>query len=232
MRSSRSAATPARISSKTLMVPPSSTSDRFQSRPRGMHALEGVPNRYASHYCRIMTTNEPPPYPGDSEPGATPPPSGSGESPTSDLPSYGSVPPPAGETPPPPPPPPPAPGGSAEGFSATDAIGWGWRKFTENVGPILLGVLIVFVVTRRREHPRRDRLRRRRLPVRPGCHGVQRRRIPGQHRGDRGQRRAQRGLRAGRPRRGGRATVRLHGRVRHDSTSSTSSSPRSWCRSS
>ena len=94
-----------------------------------------------------MTTNEPPPYPGDSDPAPTPPPPGSGESPTSDLPSYGSVPPPAGETPPPPPPPPPAPGGSAEGFSATDAIGWGWRKFTENVGPILLGVLIVFVVT-------------------------------------------------------------------------------------
>ena len=97
-----------------------------------------------------MTTNEPPQYPGDSDPGATPPPSGSGESPTSDLPSYGSVPPPAGETPPPPPslpPPPSAPGGSAEGFSAPDAIGWGWRKFTENVGPILLGVLIVFVVT-------------------------------------------------------------------------------------
>lgn len=94
-----------------------------------------------------MTTNEPPPYPGDSEPGATPPPAGSGESPTSDLPSYGSVPPPAGDTPPPPPPPPPAPGGSAEGFSAPEAIGFGWRKFTENVGPILIGVLIVLVVT-------------------------------------------------------------------------------------
>lgn len=94
-----------------------------------------------------MTTNEPPPYPGDSEPGATPPPAGSGESPTSDLPSYGSVPPPAGDAPPPPPPPPPAPGGSAEGFSAPEAIGYGWRKFTENVGPILIGVLIVLVVT-------------------------------------------------------------------------------------
>ncbi len=94
-----------------------------------------------------MTTNEPPPYPGDSEPGSTPPPPGSSEPPASDPPSYGSAPPPAGETPPPPPPPPPAPGGSAEGFSATDAIGWGWRKFTENVGPILLGVLIVLVVT-------------------------------------------------------------------------------------
>jgi len=94
-----------------------------------------------------MTTNEPPPYPGDSEPGATPPPPGPSEPPASEPPSYGSTPPPAGETPPPPPPPPPAPGGSAEGFSATDAIGWGWRKFTENVGPILLGVLIVLVVT-------------------------------------------------------------------------------------
>lgn len=94
-----------------------------------------------------MTTNEPPPYPGESEPGATPPPAGSGESPTSDLPSYGSVPPPAGDAPPPPPPPPPAPGGSAEGFSAPEAIGYGWRKFTENVGPILIGVLIVLVVT-------------------------------------------------------------------------------------
>jgi uncharacterized membrane protein len=94
-----------------------------------------------------MTTNEPPAYPGDSEPEPTTPQSGSGESPTSDLPSYGSVPPPSGETPPPPPPPPSAPGGSAEGFSAPDAIGWGWRKFTENVGPILLAVLIVFVVT-------------------------------------------------------------------------------------
>jgi uncharacterized membrane protein len=94
-----------------------------------------------------MTTNEPPPYPGDSEPGATHPPSGSGEPPTSEPPRYGSVPPPAGETPPPPPPPPAAPGASGDGFSAPQAIGWGWRKFTENVGPILLGVLIVFVVT-------------------------------------------------------------------------------------
>ena len=93
-----------------------------------------------------MTTNEPPSYPGDSDPGDTPPPSGSGGSPTSGLPSYGSVPPPDDAAPPPPPPPPPAAGGSAEGFSAPDAIGWGWRKFTENVGPILLAVLIFVVV--------------------------------------------------------------------------------------
>ena len=94
-----------------------------------------------------MTSNEPPSYPGDSDPEATPPPPGSGESPTSDLPSYGSVPPPEGGFPPPPPPPPQAPGGSAEGFSAPDAIGWGWNKFKENVGPILIGVLIVVVVS-------------------------------------------------------------------------------------
>jgi len=94
-----------------------------------------------------MTTNEPPSYPGDSTPGDNQPPAGSGESGTSGPPSYGSAPPPAGETPPPPPPPPSAPGGSAEGFNAPDAIGWGWRKFTENVGPMLVGIAIVFVVT-------------------------------------------------------------------------------------
>lgn len=84
-----------------------------------------------------MSTPEPPPYPGDSQPEGT-----------SDLPSYGSVPPPpgAGDVPPPPPPPPPAPpggqgGGPAEAFSPPEAISWGWRKFTENVGPILIAAL-------------------------------------------------------------------------------------------
>src|SRR5688500_13142139 len=94
-----------------------------------------------------MTTNEPPSYPGDSTPGDNQPPAGSGDAGTSGLPSYGSVPPPEGGTPPPPPPPPQAPGGSVERFSAPAAIGWGWGKFKENVGPILIGVLIVFVVT-------------------------------------------------------------------------------------
>ncbi len=93
-----------------------------------------------------MTTNDPPPYPGDATP-PEPPSSGSDASGTSELPSYGSVPPPGGEASPPPPPPPPAPGGSAEGFSAPEAIGFGWRKFTDNVGPILIGVLIVVVVS-------------------------------------------------------------------------------------
>ena len=92
-----------------------------------------------------MTTNEPPSYPGDSTPGDNQPPAGSGESGTSGPPSYGSVPPPEGGTPPPPPPPPPAPDGSAEGFSAPDAIGWGWRKFTENVGPLLIAMVLIFI---------------------------------------------------------------------------------------
>ncbi len=106
-----------------------------------------MPERFASHYSLGMTTNDPPPYPDDSTPNDNPPPAGSGESPTADLPTYGSVPPPEGAPPPPPPPPPSAPGGSAEGFEATEAIGYGWNKFKDNVGPILLGVLIVIVVS-------------------------------------------------------------------------------------
>ncbi len=93
-----------------------------------------------------MTTNEPPSYPGDSDPAATPPPSGSGESPTSGLPSYGSVTPPEGGFPPPPPPPPQAPGGSAEGFSAPDAIGWGWGKFTAKPLPVIIAGAVWLVV--------------------------------------------------------------------------------------
>jgi hypothetical protein len=90
-----------------------------------------------------MTTNEPPPYPGE------PNPSGS------DLPSYGSTPPPPEGSYPPPPPqgsyPPPPPGGyqppigGGDAYSPTDAIGYGWRKFTQNVGPLILGALIVVV---------------------------------------------------------------------------------------
>jgi len=93
-----------------------------------------------------MTTNEPPPYPGDSNSGDNVPPAGSGESGTSGLPSYGSVTPPEGAAPPPPPPPPSAPGGS-EDFSAPAAIGWGWGKFKENVGQGLLMALILVVVS-------------------------------------------------------------------------------------
>ena len=96
-----------------------------------------------------MTTNDPPPYPGDS-PGsdesstasgdsAT----GSGDSSTSGLPSYGSVQPPEGT---PPPPPPGAPGRSAEGFSAPDAIGYGWNKFKANPAPLVIAALLFGVI--------------------------------------------------------------------------------------
>src|SRR5215213_7013425 len=97
-----------------------------------------------------MSTNEPPAYPGDSTPGEDVPPAGSGESGTSgtsDLPSYGSVPPPEGETPPPPPPPPPAPGGPDEPFNASAAISWGWNKFKDNVGQSLMAMLVLVVTS-------------------------------------------------------------------------------------
>jgi uncharacterized membrane protein len=84
-----------------------------------------------------MSTPEPPSYPGD------PKPEGAG-----DLPSYGSIqPPPGGPEGTPPPPPPPPPPGAPVGppgpidFSAPEAIAWGWRKFTENVGPVLIAGL-------------------------------------------------------------------------------------------
>jgi len=85
-----------------------------------------------------MSTPEPPPPPGD----PTPEPSGG-------MPSYGSVPPPdapdgsSGAVPPPPPPPPPPapPSYSAQAFSAPEAIAWGWRKFSENVGAVILAML-------------------------------------------------------------------------------------------
>ena len=90
-------------------------------------------------------TNEPPPYPGDPNPSA------------SDLPAYGSTPPPGGYPPPPPeggyPPPPPggyppAPGGyGGAPYSAPDAIGYGWRKFKDNAGAMIGATVIVFVGT-------------------------------------------------------------------------------------
>jgi uncharacterized membrane protein len=84
-----------------------------------------------------MSTPEPPPYPGDSN-------SGDQNSGSSDLPTYGSV--PAPETPgavPPPPPPGPAPVVSGP-FSAPDAIAWGWSKFSQNVGPVLIASVVIF----------------------------------------------------------------------------------------
>ena len=99
-----------------------------------------------------MTTNDPPPYPGDSpgsdesSTGSGDSATGSGDSSTSGLPSYGSVQPPEGTPPPPPPPPPSAPGGSAEGFSAPDAIGYGWEKFKANPAPLVIAALLIFAV--------------------------------------------------------------------------------------
>lgn len=83
-----------------------------------------------------MTSNEPPPYPGDS---------GSAQG----LPSYGSyvppaVPPPVGRTPPPAGGFQPPLGGGAP-FNATDAIRWGWKKFLENVGGLLLAMVLYIV---------------------------------------------------------------------------------------
>lgn len=86
-----------------------------------------------------MSTPEPPPYPGDPQPEGT-----------NDLPSYGSVQPPGdtGGAAPPPPPPPAGPGAplTSGGFSAPEAIAWGWRRFTENVGPVLLAALFAVAV--------------------------------------------------------------------------------------
>lgn len=60
-----------------------------------------------------------------------------------------SVPPPpsGGDFPPPPPPPPSygAPPGSAGGYNATDAFGYGWKMFFKNPGPLLIAVLVVLV---------------------------------------------------------------------------------------
>ena len=88
-----------------------------------------------------MSTPEPPANPGDSTPESS-----------GGLPSYGSVPPPppgdsGGSVPPPPPPPPPAPPSSAQGFSAPEAIAWGWRKFSENAGAVILAMIVVLGVS-------------------------------------------------------------------------------------
>lgn len=94
-----------------------------------------------------MTTNEPPPYPGDpnpaaNDPQAPPPPAG-------EPPSYGSAPPPPGSYPPPPggsyPPPPPggyhpAPGGYGPApESNTKAI---WSMITGIVSLLCCGVVL------------------------------------------------------------------------------------------
>lgn len=89
--------------------------------------------RRGNHYALGMTTNEPPPVPTD------PP------RPTSDLPSYGSVPAPGEGYPPPPLGGNPPPVGGFSPYKASDAIGYGWRKFKDNTGAFILGTLLVAV---------------------------------------------------------------------------------------
>ncbi|MET1132484.1 MAG: hypothetical protein ABWX60_03595, partial [Aeromicrobium sp.] len=104
-----------------------------------------------------MATNEPPTGPDPQSPGGpVPPPPAYGSSypppPPGDQPGSGG-----GGYPPPPggpsgyggggyPPPPPSDPGYVEPFSPTDAIGYGWRKFSANVGPWLVLGLIAFAL--------------------------------------------------------------------------------------
>lgn len=92
-----------------------------------------------------MTTNEPPngPHPENPE-GPVPPPPPPADGST-------SYPPPGGDTGGfgsggYPPPPPPGDSGFVPPFSAPDAISYGWKKFTGNVGQWLLAGLAIFAV--------------------------------------------------------------------------------------
>lgn len=90
----------------------------------------------------------------DQASGAIPPP------PASEMPPLPPPPPPRGGAYPPPPPPPPgaayppppgygppvSPAPHRAPFSATDAIGYGWKAFTANIGPlVLIGLVLVLV---------------------------------------------------------------------------------------
>jgi hypothetical protein len=76
-----------------------------------------------------MSTHEPPPeQPPPPSYGGTPPP----------PPTYGGP----SDTPPPPPPAPPGSGG----YSVGNAFSYGWAKFTQNLGQILLAVIVLVVV--------------------------------------------------------------------------------------
>ena len=96
-----------------------------------------------------MSTNEPPPYPGD-----LPDPSGSDHSSgdsygTGGMPTWGSVPPPEGAPPVPPPSGPAGPGATQvppeQPYDATAAIAWGWQTFRRNVGATLTATLVMLV---------------------------------------------------------------------------------------
>ncbi|SKB09739.1 Uncharacterized membrane protein [Aeromicrobium choanae] len=107
-----------------------------------------------------MSTNEPPTGPDPETPDGPVPP------PPPPPPSYGGTsypPPPPGDAsgggyPPPPggpsgygaggyPPPPPGGSGFIEPFSPTDAIGYGWRKFSANAGQWIIAGLAIFAVS-------------------------------------------------------------------------------------
>ena len=104
----------------------------------------------------------PPPPPGDqAAPPPPPPPAGGSPPPTGDYPPppSGATPAPGGYPPPPPPPGgayPPPPGGNPppggyppparSALSVGDAISYGWKGFTANVGSVLLIVLVVVLV--------------------------------------------------------------------------------------
>ncbi len=95
--------------------------------------------------------SSPPPPPGGQYP-PPPPPGG----------QYPPPPPPGGQYPPPPPPGgqyPPPPSGAYSGyppvnastsrppFSATEALGYGWRGFTANIGPLIAIALVLLVIS-------------------------------------------------------------------------------------
>ncbi len=102
-------------------------------------------------------TPPPPPPAGDSPP---PPPPAAAYPPPPPPPGAG-YPPPGGAYPPPPPPPPGAtyppppgyygppvtPAPQRAPFSATDAIGYGWKGFTANIGPLILIGLVLLVAS-------------------------------------------------------------------------------------
>lgn len=78
-----------------------------------------------------MSTNEPPPEqpPADQAPPPPAPP------PAPPMGGYGGT----------PPPPPPAPPGGSGGYSVGNALGYGWTKFQQNFGQILVAVIVLVV---------------------------------------------------------------------------------------
>ncbi len=84
---------------------------------------------------------------------AVPPPPPGGGTPPPPPPGGGTPPPPGGGTPPPPPPggtPPPGPSGGtpqpAGSYSVSNAFNFGWTKFQQNLGPWLVGTIVLFLI--------------------------------------------------------------------------------------